>query len=887
MGGYTFEHRLFELTFFNTSTKQEVRIKVDPFSLSIKESIDNFCSRITCMDDRDDLIKSAHQIYIETIYNNVWKDYNSFLSLRYVSKNSKLFKKKDKNNFNSMTSSWRDHLALGQEHLIKDYNTRDAEINALLIGHVFVNPVCLYTDNQGVIQPSAHFPHKRCHLARIFYNKNITNSSFAWSTNSNPSETDIDTLVGFTTELFNIGLWEHARALSYFVLFGYNRPLVEESVSDGSGKTNISSTKNIRVLIRNLALSISVMDGLHGKISVGTHFSALAMLNLESEEYYVRALVRLRTILQIPAIPREYNVAITMRKEMISHLHSFTKSVREDGISRSSYSKAFSLISATPFHMAHQGIDDRELQEHLYRAYKTLLPDMDRLGVLPSPSPPPPPLSPSPPPPSSSSSGPISSDTNEEDEHQKGGAEGRVEEESIRKRFDTRGRRLKVCFVSANLYYHSIGKMMVELLYFINRHHLSLEGDKNVDIELSALLVDKLLRPPTTDNTDNTTSTSSYKRTDSITNKLEEVLGDRYRRVHDDTTTVASTLAHGQYDWIVYLDIGMEFTTYITAAARLAPFQAVWWGHPVTSGLPNIDYFFGLEVEVKYAEQHYTEQHVRMHWMNSAPLRPLWDDDARYIHPIDKIVSNPTTNTTTTTTTTTATTTATTATTDDGSFATRKKVEDKYDYPYALIIGRMFKIHPSFQRAVVQILMKSPESKVVMIAEDFDPITQEIYESFQRTVYELVKMTTLPVEKVDEWCNNVMSRLLFVEYAAYADYIVNAKVILDTFPYGGCLTSHDALSNAIPMVTLPLEHVRGRYTLGMYKQMGHHELVAYNESHYTDIAIRLLDDAAYYRDQVLKIREAWKSLNRNKDVALEWLQFMRKVSDNHIYSEYE
>ena len=89
------------------------------------------------------------------------------------------------------------------------------------------------------------------------------------------------------------------------------------------------------------------------------------------------------------------------------------------------------------------------------------------------------------------------------------------------------------------------------------------------------------------------------------------------------------------------------------------------------------------------------------------------------------------------------------------------------------------------------------------------------------------------------------------------------------------------------MVTLPLEHVRGRYTLGMYKQMGHRELVAYNESHYTDIAIRLLDDAAYYRDQVLKIREAWKSLNRNKDVALEWLQFMRKVSDNHIYSEYE
>ena len=221
IGGYTFEHRSFDLLFVNSSNK--VTAQLDPFSLTIKENIDIICNKITCNDNKDSLVKSAQQIHIQSIYDNVWKDYENFVTSRFVNKNSNL-KKSNKNNlnsFNGVTSSWREHLAPGQEHLIKDYNSRDAEINALLIGHVYINPICIYTDNQGIVQPSAHFPHKRCQLARIFYSKNITSSSFAWSTNINPSETDINTLVGFSTELFNTGLWEHSRALAYFILFAY------------------------------------------------------------------------------------------------------------------------------------------------------------------------------------------------------------------------------------------------------------------------------------------------------------------------------------------------------------------------------------------------------------------------------------------------------------------------------------------------------------------------------------------------------------------------------------------------------------------------------------------------------------------------------------------
>jgi hypothetical protein len=64
-----------------------------------------------------------------------------------------------------------------------------------------------------------------------------------------------------------------------------------------------------------------------------------------------------------------------------------------------------------------------------------------------------------------------------------------------------------------------------------------------------------------------------------------------------------------------------------------------------------------------------------------------------------------------------------------------------------------------------------------------------------------------------------MKQVRFVSYDRYTVALQAAHVVLDTFPYGGCLTTHDALSNAVPSVTLPLEHVRGRYTLSMYAQI--------------------------------------------------------------------
>ncbi len=66
-------------------------------------------------------------------------------------------------------------------------------------------------------------------------------------------------------------------------------------------------------------------------------------------------------------------------------------------------------------------------------------------------------------------------------------------------------------------------------------------------------------------------------------------------------------------DAIYYPEVGMDPVTCSLAAQRLAPLQLAGWGHPVTSGLPTIDYYVSGElIEAPNAEAHYSERLVRL-----------------------------------------------------------------------------------------------------------------------------------------------------------------------------------------------------------------------------------------------------------------------------------
>lgn len=72
-------------------------------------------------------------------------------------------------------------------------------------------------------------------------------------------------------------------------------------------------------------------------------------------------------------------------------------------------------------------------------------------------------------------------------------------------------------------------------------------------------------------------------------------------------------VAQDRPDVIFYPEVGMDPMTCALAALRLAPVQAAAWGHPVTTGLPSIDFFLSGELlEPLGAEAHYREKLLRL-----------------------------------------------------------------------------------------------------------------------------------------------------------------------------------------------------------------------------------------------------------------------------------
>jgi len=72
-------------------------------------------------------------------------------------------------------------------------------------------------------------------------------------------------------------------------------------------------------------------------------------------------------------------------------------------------------------------------------------------------------------------------------------------------------------------------------------------------------------------------------------------------------------IAEARPDVIFYPEVGMDPNACTLAALRLAPLQIAGWGHPITTGLPTIDWFVSAELlESRNAEQHYREKLIRL-----------------------------------------------------------------------------------------------------------------------------------------------------------------------------------------------------------------------------------------------------------------------------------
>ncbi len=256
-------------------------------------------------------------------------------------------------------------------------------------------------------------------------------------------------------------------------------------------------------------------------------------------------------------------------------------------------------------------------------------------------------------------------------------------------------------------------------------------------------------------------------------------------------------IARHSLDILLYLDIGMEPFTYYLAFSRLAPVQCVTWGHPVTTGIPNMDYFLSSETaEPAGAEDYYSEHLIRLKRLGVYYYRPELPEGL--------------------------------------------SSRDKFDLPsgYNLYVcpQTLFKFHPDFDDILARILHEDRRGLLVLIEGDHPNWAKLLLERFARAFpNDVDRVRFLPQ----------MPTLEFMSLLTLSD------VLLDTIHFCGGNTSLESFAFGIPIVTLPGKFLRGRLTLALYQQMGVMDCVADDTESYVNIALRLANDRKW-REKVAK-----------------------------------
>ncbi len=360
--------------------------------------------------------------------------------------------------------------------------------------------------------------------------------------------------------------------------------------------------------------------------------------------------------------------------------------------------------------------------------------------------------------------------------------------------------RLRIGFLSSFFWEHTIGKLSRGII-----EHLSREKFEVIVFRLPGMR-------------------------DAMSEAIEQT-ADKIVQLHKKLDEDRDILAGEELDILFYPDIGMDPYTYFLAFARLAPVQAITWGHPDTTGIPNIDYFLSSDLlEPTETSEQYTEQLAQL------PLLPTY-----YFRP--ELPEN------------------TFARTDYG-------LPDNgalYVCPQTL-----FKFHPNFDTLIGDLLRRDPEGHLVLIDDG-------------KGGY----WNTLLKERIGRVCPEIIDRIVFVPRMSnekFLGLLLLADALLDIPTFSGGNSSQEAFAMGAPIVTWPSNFMRGRVTAGCYNQMGLSDLIASDGEEYVSLALKLAHDSDFKRRMQDEIKANSHKLFERMEVVREMEDFFVRAYEASIAS---
>lgn len=280
-----------------------------------------------------------------------------------------------------------------------------------------------------------------------------------------------------------------------------------------------------------------------------------------------------------------------------------------------------------------------------------------------------------------------------------------------------------------------------------------------------------------------------------------------------------------------------------------------FWGNPITSGSDTIDFFISADImEHPYrtrllpGHDPYSEQVVLTEGQGIWYFPPIDPADELKKVNISHLIGPIKTY-------------------------TRQDFGLSDDWFVYLLPQSVFKIHPLYELVLASILIKNPNSHLLV------------------TGGRRPRWTKLYLQRLKYVFGEELSKRLHVAERVSSENFYNllklADVILHPFPFDGSRTSADSLIVNVPYVTLPSEYLRGRMGYAFLRTMNIPELVAVDIPNYIEIAVKLSYDNNFHRQMREKIAQTSYLIWEDMEVPYTWTRMMQRINGLNIFSYQE
>ena len=336
----------------------------------------------------------------------------------------------------------------------------------------------------------------------------------------------------------------------------------------------------------------------------------------------------------------------------------------------------------------------------------------------------------------------------------------------------------KIIFISGFFYKHTVSKLFFNFVE-------ELSHKKNLDVHLLY-----------------------------ISNK-EDDWTDKYKKLnlkfHKKTNVknIYDFLKAERFGSAIFLDHAMNNISQAILCNKLAKNYFIFWGHPVTTGSSNVDYFISSKLMDYGNENEYSENLILL-------------DGIGFNYKLDEKLKD---------------------------IKISKPKENSIYIPQGL-----FKFLPKYDYLIGEILNQNKSSTISFI-KDKDPFY---------TLKFINRLKNIPNIKKN------FDRVIFLKgmnQISYYKELLNQKIIVDTIGWSGGNTTMEALYLNKPVITIKGKNLRSNHSSAILKELELNELVVNNYSEFLSLIKKINSDENFYNSIVSKIIKN-KNLIFNKNVSL-------------------